>query len=159
MGYLTLNDVQGQYPGLKEQIDRGKVTESRVQKWIDNAENLLNGKLGQRYSLPFTDNPPLVITLAYELFEYYWQKAIYTPTKTGEEVPWLYARYDRVLRVLDQIVSGQISLFDNSNKKVAPSPEKLKTMRSNHQEVDQIFNMKPPEEQSVDPNYDKEPTF
>ena len=159
MAYLTVASVKEQYPSLKEQIDRGTVASARVERWISQSESLIDSYIAQRYEIPFADNPPLVVALAYEVFEYFWQKDVYTPTSSGDEVPWLYARYDRILKILNQIATGLLSLFDNSNKKISPSPTKLKTIRSNHQKVNQLFSMKESWEQKVDSEYDKEPTF
>ena len=157
MAYITTDLVKVQYPGLKEQIDRGTVVTARVTRWISQSEKLVDSYVGARYTIPFTSNPPLIVAMAYELFEYFWQKDIYTPTSTGDEVPWIYARYDRVLRILVQIANGQLPLFDNLNVKIDPSAEKLKTLRSNHIKVDQIFSMDEPYNQKVDAKYATEP--
>ena len=157
MAYITVDEVKVQYPGLTEQLDRGTVVEARVERWISQSERLVDAKVGLRYEIPFTTNPPLIVAMAYELFEYYWQKDIYTPTSTGDEVPWIYARYDRVLRILVQIGGGLLPLFDANNLRIDPSAEKLKTLRSNHIDVDQIFTMKDPWEQTIDADYSTEP--
>ena len=159
MAYLTQTEVKSQYPALAASIDAGKIDTSRVDVWIANTDSLIDEKVGQRYSLPFSTVPPLIKTIAYELFNYFWQKDVNTPPSTGDEVSWLYPRYDRIIKLLDEIRDGKTSLIDSSGNTIEPSTESLKTMQSNHLDVDQIFTMGDGWNQSIDDNYDKEPSY
>jgi len=158
--YLTSALVKAQFPALLEAVTATKISEGRVTQWLIDASSLIDSYLGSRYDLPFAAVPPMVTTLAYNFFEYYWQKDVHTPTQTGDEVPWLYKRYGYDLKLLEQLRDGVLALLDSSSLPIQPSTAKLATMRSNHQEVDQIFRQtKPTWEQTVDEDYDEEPTF
>lgn len=156
--YITVDEVKTRFPSIEAEIERGTLTEARLSTWIDSAEALINSYLSKRYSLPFDSVPPIVTSLSYELVEFYWQKGINTPTSSGDEVPWLYKRYDRIIAQLERIVNGEEALVDDEGEEVEVSDALLKNLKSNHQEVDQIFRItKPSWEQEIDDDYDKEP--
>ena len=158
--YLTSALVKAQFPALLASVTATKISEGRVTQWLIDASSLIDSYLGSRYDLPFAAVPPMVTTLAYNFFEYFWQKDIHTPTQTGDEVPWLYKRYAIDLKLLEQLRDGVLALLDSSDVPIQPSTAKLATIQSNHQKVDQIFmQTKPTWEQTVDENYDAEPTF
>jgi phage gp36-like protein len=158
--YLSVALVKTQFPQLLESVTAGKIAEGRVTTWLTSASSLIDSYLGVRFDLPFATVPPMVTTLAYNFFEYFWQKDIHTPTGTGDEVPWIYKRYLQDLKLLENLRDGVTKLLDSASLPIAPSLAKLDTIRSNHQEVDQIFRQnEEPWNQTVDPNYDAEPTF
>jgi phage gp36-like protein len=153
VAYLTLAETLVAFPSLKEQYDKERVSGERIAGWIKEATDLINGYVGSRYQLPFAVTPPLIETLALELFEYYWQKSTYTPTSTGEEVPWLYARYDRIIKLLQQISDGKLMLFDSNGLEIETASRKLGILDSNHIDNDPIFTMKDAEEQEIPDPY------
>jgi len=159
MAYITLDEAKTQFPALAIQITKGTVSQARAEQWIRDGDGLIDSYLSARFLLPFSSTPPLVKTLSYELFEYFWQKDIHTPTATGDEVPWLYKRYDKSIAILEGLRDGAIVLVDSTGKAIDPSSALLSTIRSNHQEVDQIFNVKDSWDQSVPDDYASEPTF
>jgi phage gp36-like protein len=149
VAYLTVSEVENLYPSLKELVDGERVTEEQVGAWIVEAESLINGKIGSRYQLPFSSTPPLVKTLAIEFFEYFWQKSNYTPTASGDEVPWLYARYDRLMKLLVQIGEGKLLLFDDDGVEITTASRKLGMLDSNHLEREPIFNLEDAQNQTI----------
>jgi len=155
--YIDLDGVKEQFPDIEEAIDKGTLSPGRVNRWIDSAENWVNGKIGQRYELPFSSSPPMLVSLTYEFFEFFWQKDIHTPTNTGDEVPWVYPRYDRMMKRLLDIAEGREPLLDASNAIIDPSDTMLDTMRSNHRDKNQIFSMKDSWEHEIDEDYSDEP--
>ena len=157
--YLTKDEVLAKYPlTLGEQYSGGKVTENQIKEWITSACNLIDGKIISRYTLPFSETPPFIRMLAWEFFEYFWQKATHTPPSEGTEVSWLFPRYDRALSLLKMVESGEIPLYDSSGFLISPSTVRLGTLDSNHLEVDQIFTMGDTWDQEIDEFYDAEPT-
>ena len=155
--YISLDDVKAKYTDLTRQFDEEKVSNARITLWIADSEDEIDSYVGARYSLPFAIAPPLLISFAYMLFEYYWDKDNYRLTSTGDEVPWLLQRYREVIKRLQDIQSGKTALYDAGNVKISPSSERLNTLRSNHLEVDQIFSMKDTWDQEVDSDYGTEP--
>ena len=158
--YLTVTLVKTQFPALLEAVTAGKIAEGRVTNWLIDASSLIDSYLGSRFDLPFVAVPPIVTTLAYNFFEYFWQRDVHTPTATGDEVPWLYKRYLEDIKLLEHLRDGEIALLDTAGDVIAPSTVKLATIQSNHQSVDQLFRQnKESWEQELDANYDAEPTF
>ncbi len=158
--YLSVDLVKLQYTALNESVAGGKVTVGRVTNWLLGASNLIDSYLGSRFDLPFAVTPPMVTTLSYNFFEYFWQRDVHLPTSTDDEIQWLITRYNKDIKLLEQLRDGELSLLDSSGEMIAPSTVKLETMRSNHQEIDQIFwQTKESYQQSVPEDYDEEPTF
>jgi len=156
MVYITVDEVRSVYSQIEEGIARGTITTSVVELWIQNAENIINGILSIGFEVPFSTVPPLIKTLTFELFEYFWQKSIYTPTSTGDEVPWLYARYDRILNLLYQIANGTIKLTDTNGNVIEPI-RKTALIKSNYEGQPSIFDIeREVYEDYVPPNYGKE---
>lgn len=155
--YISKDDVEVRYPTLAAQVAAGKVSAKRVTLWIADSEDEINSYVGARYSLPFATAPPLLISISYLLFEYYWDRSNYQITSTGDEVPWLLARYREVIKRLRDIQSGETALLGDSEVRINPSTERLNTIRSNHLETDQIFNQKEAYDQTVPTDYGDEP--
>jgi phage gp36-like protein len=153
VAYLTIAEVFVAFPSLEEQYNKSRVSGERITGWIKEAQDLVDGHVGSRYQLPFAVSPPLIETLALELFEYFWQKSTYTPTSTGNEVPWLYARYDRILKLLQQIRDGKLMLFDSDGEEIPTSNRKLEILDSNHIDNDAIFTMDDAEKQEIPSSY------
>lgn len=156
MAYLTIDEVRSSYGQLDESLNRQVITEGQVELWITNASNIIDGILSSGFEVPFQSPlPPLIKTLAYELFEYFWQKAIYTPTSTGDEVPWLYARYDRVINLLYKLASGDLKLIDANGNVIEPK-RKTNLIKSNFEGQSSIFDIeREVYEDEVPENYGK----
>jgi len=156
MAYLTVDEVRELYTGIDEAITRRTLTEGVVERWISNSQSIIDGMLSISFEVPFTEVPPLVKTLTIELFEYFWQKAVYTPTSTGEEVPWLYARYDRIMNLLDKIAVGVVKLVDSDGNIIEPI-YKVAKLKSNYENQEPIFDIeREVYENDVPENYGKE---
>ncbi len=153
MAYLTREEVLDMYSSLKELYDGERVSGEQIDKWIAESASIIDSKIGTRYQLPFTSTPPLIATIAIEIFEYFWQKNQYTPTASGDEVPWLYTRYDKIIKLLDQISDGKVLLFDDDGEEVTTSSRKLGLIDSNHYESDPIFTMDNAEDQEIPDDY------
>lgn len=157
MAYLTVSGVRAMYAEIDRLVTTGKRSTVQVAEWIARSENLINGKLAARYAVPFATTPPLVETMAWEFFEYFWQKDMHTPTATGDEVNWADVRFKRWLKMLDDIAAGKMPLVDESGNVISPSARLLGVLRSNHQECDQVFTMDEGWDQSVPSDYADEP--
>ena len=162
MSLLTVEDVQEQFPSIADRMERDTLSEGRVERWISHAEGLVNSKISARYdvaTLVATDPPPAVLLMLYwGFFDYFAEMETYTPTNSGGDVPWVYARYDRLMRFLNDVASGAVQMLDEDGASVAPSAEMLEAIRSNHTTKNQIFSQKESWDMTVDDNYSDEPT-
>jgi len=156
MAYIDYEMLLSEYPQLALQVQRGTVSSGKVQRWISSAEAIIDSHLSARYNLPLDSVPEIIKTIAYELFEFFWQKDAYTPSSTDKDQPWIHARYDRAISTLREIASGKVPLLDSSGEIIQPSVTRLGAMTSNHINVDQIFTMGDDWEESVDEYYDAE---
>ncbi|HOM27533.1 MAG TPA: DUF1320 family protein [bacterium] len=156
--YLTYDGVIERFPILKEKIEEKKtISRKLVENWIRDAESLVDSYIGERYNLPFVEVPDYVLFLANEAFEYIYLSATNTPPYKGEEGNWLTSKWERLISMLEEVRDGLKLLFDKQGNTIAPSKRKVSSIRSNKENVDQIFTMKDFWEQTVDENYDKEP--
>ena len=154
--YINKDDVLNAYPRIKELYEANRITDLMIENWISQAESLIHSKVGVRYKVPFETKIPLIVSIALQLVEYFEEKDIHTPTSTAAEVPWLYARYDRLLDILNEIRDEKITLIDENGNEIKPSNRKLNLLSSNHLEVKQIFSLKDIWELEVDKKYGEE---
>ncbi|HOM26549.1 MAG TPA: DUF1320 family protein [Defluviitoga tunisiensis] len=154
--YITLQDVIDTYKRLKDFLNQGYITENQINIWITEAESVIDAKLSKRYTLPLSFVPDIIKTLALELTEYFSEKELHTPTSSGDEVRWLYPRYDRIMEILDQISQGNLILVDSDGNPLEISKVKLNILTSNHLNIKQIFSMKDFEELEIDENYGRD---
>lgn len=155
--YLTYDGVISRYPDLKSKVDKGNISRGVIENWIKDAESLVNSYVGVRYEIPFDEPPDYVVFLATEAFEFLFYEATNIPPFKGEEADWLTPKWKRLISMLEEVRDGVRLLFDKEGNAIAPSKRKLSSIRSNKENVSQIFSMRDFWEQRVDKNYDKEP--
>lgn len=154
--YITLEKVLDTFKRIRDFKEKGFITESLINTWITEAEALIDAKISKRYKLPLQEVPDIIQSLALELTEYFAEKEIHTPTSSGDEVSWLYARYDRIMKILDEISIGNLLLTNSEGQPLPISEDNLSFIRSNHMNVKQIFSLEDFEKQEVDENYGKD---
>jgi len=156
--YITTADVSAWWREISEGLTRKAITTDQVSGWIDDAERLVDGKVGKRYALPFASPPPLVVACSKWLFRYFWQEWAHTPKSDDEEIPGHFKSYDRIIALLDEIASGQMPLVGNDGVAIDPADGVIDSIRSNFQDTDPIFSMKDAYDQEIpDPYGDNEP--
>ena len=141
--YLTVNQVKSYFPDLSERLAGGKVTEVMIGQWIKDASNIIDLYLSKRYKVPLTTSCPLIVTICKELVEYFDCKNRYTPSFGGEvdTEKWIKERYERQIKLLEKIASGEYPLYDENGKYIEPDPIKLVAPSSNNQDIDPIFKI------------------
>lgn len=157
--YLTRSEVLGYFPDLNERLGSGKVTNVMIDRWITDASSIIDAYLSRRYKVPLSSVSPLIQTICKELVEYFDCKNRYTPSYGGETEAekWLDKRYERMIRLLEMIASGQISLYDSEGSLIEPDSVKLISPTSNNQNIDPIFKItKEPVEWEVPDGYSGE---
>jgi len=153
MAYVTQEEVLASFSRLNDLLDRGRISSSLIDLWISSAEGIINSKIALKYDLPLSETPAIIKSIALQLVEYFAEKELHTPTSSGDEVPWLYPRYDRLMELLDEIRDGKIALTKSDGTILEPSNRQLSAISSNHEEIDQIFSMRDAWDSRVDPDY------
>lgn len=155
MQYINLNEVYTRFPHIKRRIDSGNITEDFLNVLINDTNSVIDSYISEAYDLTqFTEIPRILKTIASELFLYFYQEAIHTPTPTGDEIPWLEHRYRRIIELLEEIKQGRINLI--INERVIEPKFKVRAIKSNQKGVKPIFDItKEPHEQEIPENYGK----
>lgn len=122
MAYCTLADITGVIPQrdliqlTDDTIPPVAVNQTVVDQAIAAADTLINGYIGDRYSIPFTGVPELLKTIALDVAVY----RIYLRRKKGEPPEAVKAAYDNALKLLRDVQSGKLSLGATSTGATVP---------------------------------------
>lgn len=154
--YISINDILNTFKRLRDFKEKGFINDDLINTWITEAEAIIDAKISRRYKLPLEAIPDIIKSIALELTEYFAEKEIHTPTSSGDEVSWLYPRYDRIMKILDDISIGNLLLTDSNGEPLPVSKQALNFIQSNHRNIKQIFSMSDFELQEVDENYGKD---
>jgi phage gp36-like protein len=154
--YITKQQVLDLYPDVKRTYNEGKITDAQIEEYITRAESIINLYLSRRYTIPLSVRCPIIETIAFELFEHFYNKDRLTPSYGGEadSNTWLDTRYRRQIALLELIASGEYALFDENNKVIAPNPAKKVMLDSVSLTDKSIFNFqKEPIDQEIPDGY------
>lgn len=116
MAYCTLDDLkknidEAVIEQLTDDENSGSISTARVAEAIANADSLIDGFCGGRYSVPFSQPPALIRNISIRLAIYYLHE------RRGRISDKLERSYDAQLKLLKQLSDGTISLG------VQPEPE------------------------------------
>lgn len=112
MAYCTLDDILGVIPQrdliqlTDDTVPPVAVNQAVVDQAIAAADTLINGYIGERYSIPFSGVPELLKTLALDLTVY----RLYLRRKKGEPPEAVKAAHDNALKLLRDVQAGKLSL-------------------------------------------------
>lgn len=122
MAYCTLSDITGVIPQREliqltdDDIPPAAVNQAVVDQAIAAADTLINGYIGDRYSIPFTGVPELLKTIALDVVVY----RIYLRRKKGDPPEGIKAAYDNSLKLLRDVQAGKLSLGVTDTGAVVP---------------------------------------
>ena len=155
MAYTTYDELLAENSALDEQFEADKIDEDKITGWIGKAENLVNHKCGQKYSVPFDPCPPIVVDLTKAIAVFYWLEDGATPPTTEEVFKIIKDRYLRALQMLDSISEGLEFIFNADGTEVVQNSAQSRLPTSNNTGVSPIFTMKDFTDSSVvvDENY------
>lgn len=112
MPYATTDDVMNRYKPIRtlfgsNSTDVSTVEVASVYVWA--AQGLVDGYLGLRYQVPLTSVPPLVTQITADL-------SIHSilAEKLAEIPEFMDKRYDRCIKLLEQLRDGQLILTSAS---------------------------------------------
>lgn len=110
--YTTLDDILGVIPQREliqltdDAIPPAAVNQAVVDQAMAAADTLVNGYIGDRYSIPFTGVPELLKTIALDVVVY----RLYLRRKKGDPPEGIKAAYDNSLKLLRDVQAGKLSL-------------------------------------------------
>lgn len=112
------------------QIGSGSTVGSNtILSYAEQAESLINVKLGKLYSLPFTSSVPVLTTIATDLAIYnLLSKRIFASQKISENV---VSFFEKAQALLDDIASGELPLMDSDGALVATSNTNMEVWTNN----------------------------
>ncbi len=111
MSYCTLTDIQNVITAasviqLTDDEGLGSVNQGRVDAAISAADELINGFLRSRYTLPLASTPPVVLDLSRDIAIY----KLYDRRFAADMPDSIKAKYDNAIKLLGMIQKGTISL-------------------------------------------------
>ncbi len=135
MAYSTLEDIEKALPEaniiqLTDDEGLGVVNQERVSDAIQYADQLIDGYLRGRYTLPLNPVPTLIKKLSIDLAVFH----LYARRFEIEMPPSMMDRYKNAIKLLEQIQKGLISLGIESIETLQAHYETNKT------EDDRLFS-------------------
>lgn len=125
MPYCTLTDIKSAIPEqnliqLTDDEGAGEVNQERVNDAIDYADQLIDGYLRGRYTLPLDPVPGLLKKLAVDLAVFF----IYSRKLELEMPEGMENRYKNSTKVLEMIQKGTVSLGTEEGSTTEPGEYK-----------------------------------
>ena len=151
IGYCEVADVKNMIPR-----PTGSLTDLKIESRIEAAENLINGYIASKYTVPFVppEIPPLIKTICIDLSCYYVLVTNFTNVAANDN-EWVDRFYTRHLNqeketgTIYDILTNKIPLTDTGGVLVPTSSEMYS---SNNKDYNPTFNAGDPINQRVDPN-------
>jgi len=108
--YCTHTEVRAILTGVTATV----MDQAAVEAHITRAENIINGKIGAKYTVPFTAGsiPPLINTICTDIACYYVMRTLFT--EDSENVNEWVSIFKEHIKTLDQIRKGDVVIFDTS---------------------------------------------
>ena len=120
--YTDIGSVYGAYPAINSAQTTG-LNSAAVLAFITQAENEINAKVSNRYSLPVSNGCPILATIALResIFRIAIQRGlVHFPPAVQGRAP-LAVQHDMDQKLLREISEGTFNLLDNSLAVIAPS--------------------------------------
>lgn len=108
--YTTDAKVRQLYPQLN---DLTNLTLSQVEFYVSQAESEINGRIGMRYTLPFSSTPALIEAIATEYAFIKLMDRFYTAEAPGKN-DWKEVRRKELKELIKDVADGKVTLVDSS---------------------------------------------
>lgn len=135
---------------LLKKVTDAVTSDTDVNYFIERADDYIDARLYQLYSVPFTTTPPIVRTISTHLASYYVLQMLYVQARTSDNDAWMSSFKDYAYGLLKDIQKGVILLLDSSGNKIGRKAGR--GILSSTEDVYPIFNEDDPETWEVDPN-------
>lgn len=94
------------------------VTSAHIADMIGMADAEINAVLSKRYTVPITDDCPVLTTISTNLTTYYTLRRLYTREKQNKS-DWVDGYKERATSLLEKLMDGEIGLVTSSGAVVA----------------------------------------
>jgi phage gp36-like protein len=133
LAYCTQTDIapknltETQLIQLTDDDNTGSVDSTKVTEAIEKADAVIDGYCAQRYTVPFTDVPPIIEAISVDI-------AIYNlySRRVGTMPDIRKNKYENAIKMLKDIEAGRISLG-------VPAPSENPSRKGSFQKNDRIF--------------------
>ena len=151
--YATFTSILISLPGLPQTTtstpqytDTSMILSANIVK----AENIINGKIARRYSVPFSSTavPPLVITLTEDIATYLSYRSFYSQDNQNKTEIFSELK-DTALAILDQLSKSEMDLVDTSGSLLSErsSADYSSMVDSNTRSYQPLFDIDDPLDQ------------
>lgn len=118
MAYCTLEQVLNRAPGLSGDSDYP----SRVQAGIAFSDSIINGRLQNKFSVPFSAPiPTLIATIAVDLAAAHAITSSFSGFQSADQMEFARAMREQAESILNEISVGTLHLADATTKQTIPS--------------------------------------
>lgn len=118
MGYHTINDLVNKLTeqtliNLTDDENAGSINTERSEESIQTAQNIIDGYLRDKYTLPLSETPGVIREISIGLGVY----DLYRRYNADDMPKTIREDRDNALKLLDHIMEGKIALFptDSTN--------------------------------------------
>lgn len=134
-GYATVTDLKRIIPNIEQSTEFD--TDSEIEAFISEAEELVNSMLSVRYTVPFTGTiPPIITYITVRITAYNMLKTEYT--EDGVNInQWVIEYYNKAMKIIDRIIERKMKLVDGSGADLAEVTA-IKTHRGNFTPISDI---------------------
>lgn len=140
--YTKANDLRRLY----KKIDTTGLQDEDLDFFILKAESQINGKLAIMYTVPVSPAPQLLRHLASELAFVYVLERFFTSEQRSQS-DWTSLRKDSALKMLDDLVNGDMVLVDDSGGVITIDVGGIQSTTENYEST---FTHLPSEDETVD---------
>lgn len=146
MSYSTRKELKTLFPKLDEfNMDAAGVT-----AFISRADNMINGKLAERYTVPFSGTPPIINDVSKNLSMFYILQRHYTQ-QIPNQSDWVTSWKNEAFETLDGLADGSISLTNSSGAIIEQRTDRQQLL-STTKNWKPVFDMRDEVCQHIDPD-------
>lgn len=145
--YATVDEVNALVVGVGS---ASNPTSATRESWIGQVEGEVNAKLSDKYTVPFTDIPPIIKTITQDMTQYMIQRSIHTadhPTVSDWTERFLDAR-----ALLDSIAKGETSLVNSAGTVVSAITTQKGVESTDSEDFKPVFDVRDPLSWRIDPD-------
>lgn len=141
MAYCTAAQIRKRVVGVTVAV----MDDTDVGTHITRADNLINARISNRYSVPFTTVPPIVETLSIEISAYFVMTTLFTNDSQNKN-EWVEV-FKASIETLKNISDGKIEIIDSDGNAVTSRVQSIKSTMQGHTPV---FDLDSSENWAVD---------
>jgi phage gp36-like protein len=134
MAYTSVPTLKQLYPMVNSVTT---VTSADMFLFIQQADSIVNGKIGKQYTVPVSPTPPLLETLSTDLAMYRLLALRFFTQKQMNDSVWP-DRFKETMALLDQIADGELALV-NSAGTIVDAPEGDAAFQTNNLNYNHTF--------------------